>query len=329
MTVLWIVLDVLALLVVLAIAAGYMMYRFAVVRRAPDPLPDPEKATNALRRYFAQHLPEQMAWLQNWGWQDVQITGRKGARLHGCFFKARQPTNRTVLAVHGYRCEGGQREFLYFAPMYLEQFGMNLLLVDDYAHAQSEGKRIGFGWNDRLDCLNWIDWIIENQGADSEILLQGVSMGAATVLMAAGEACLPHNVRGVVADCAYSSVREELLHVSRLQFKVPAFPLYHIASLFCKLLAGYFFGEGNTLEQTRRIKVPVLFIHGEQDKFVPVEMVYRLYDVCAAPKLLWTVPAAAHAECFLGDSVGYKAQVEQLLALMGKQGEHSDNDTRE
>lgn len=319
MIALWIVLGVLAFVIVVVIASGYMMYRFAVVRRAPDPPLDPEKAPNELRRYYAQHLPRQMDWLQNWGWQDVEITGRKGARLHGYYFKAKQPTNRTVLAVHGYRCEGGRREYLYFAPMYLEQLGMNLLLVDDYAHAQSEGKRIGFGWNDRLDCLNWIDWIVQNQGADSEILLQGVSMGAATVLMAAGEDALPGNVRGVVADCSYSSVREELLHVSRLQFKVPAFPLYHIASLFCKVLAGYFFGEGDTLGQTRRIRVPVLFIHGEQDKFVPVEMVYRLHEACAAPKLLWTVPNAAHAECFLADSAGYQAQVEQLLGLVALQ----------
>lgn len=323
MIALWIVLGILACLVAVTVAAGYMLYRFAVVRRGPDPLPDPDKAPNELRRYYALNLPRQMAWLENWGWQDVEITGKKGARLHGYFFKAKQPTNRTVLAIHGYRCEGGMREFLYFAPMYLEQFGMNLLLVDDYAHAQSEGKHIGFGWNDRLDCLRWIDWIIQNQGADSEILLQGVSLGAATVLMAAGEEGLPRNVRGVVADCAYSSVREELLHVSRLQFKVPSFPLYHIASLFCRLRAGYFFGQGDTLEQVRRIKVPVLFIHGEKDKFVPTEMVYRLYDACNAPKLLWTVPEAAHAECFLADSAGYEAQVEHLLELIAAE----DKDT--
>lgn len=311
-----IVLAVLLTIAVLALAAGYVMYRYIIVRRRAGPEPGPqtaEKAPNELRRRYALGYAEQMHWLRAWGFEEVYIQSRDGKRLAGYFFRAKTPTARTALAIHGYRSDGGFREYLYFAPMYLESLGMNLLLVDDYAHAQSEGKRIGFGWNDRWDCLAWCRWVVDRVGAESEILLQGVSMGAATVLMAAGEESLPAQVRWVVADCPYTSVEDEVKYLMSSRYHVPAFPLYHLASLWCRLLAGYSFGQASTLAQTQKITRPTLFIHGSEDLFVPTEMGVVLHDACRAPKELLVVEGAAHTESFMAAPQAYEAAVRRLL----------------
>lgn len=196
--------------------------------------------------------------------------------------------------------------------MYLEKLEMNLLLVDDYAHHNSEGKYIGFGWKDRLDCIQWSNWLIE-QDKDVEILLQGVSMGAATVLNSGGDNNLPKSVKGIVADCSFSSTKTEIQHVMIDSKILPIFPFYYVTSLFSKLFAGYFFGDGDVVASTSRITVPVLFIHGEIDKFVPTSMVYELHDACQSKKFLLTVPNAAHAESFLTDQLTYLNAVKQLI----------------
>lgn len=303
-------------------AAGYAAYRYIVVRRAPSPPPNPAQAANPLRRFYAEHYNTQMAWLRKWGWQPVSVPSGDGTPLAGYLFRAKTPTRRTALAVHGYR-SNGLAEYLFFAPMYLQQLGMNLLIVDDYAHGESGGSRIGFGYLDRLDVLRWTRWIVAHLGHDSEILLQGVSMGAAAVLMAAGEPALPHQVRWVVSDCAFSSMEEELRYEIGHRFHLPAFPLVPLASGWARLLAGYSFKWGNTISFVRNIRVPVLFIHGTEDQFVPVSMAHRLYAACRAPRQLLLVKGAAHAECQLKAPEAYQQAIAQLLGGPNRLVRHS------
>lgn len=307
------ILYILGGLAVICVAGGYLLYRFIVVRRAPVPPPtDPQKVSEA-RRYFVEHYPEQLQWLENWGYETITLQSADGTPLVGYYFRAAQSTNRTALAVHGYRCNAFQ-EYLYFAPMYLEDLGMNLLLVDDYAHGNSGGKHIGFGWKDRLDCILWANWLAQRHGPECQVLLQGISMGAATVLMAAGDDTLPACVQWVVADCGYSSMQEEVCYIMKSLYHAPAFPLYHIGSAWCKLLAGYSFEDPNTEAYTRRCKIPVLFVHGTEDDFVPFSMVKKLYDACSAPKYRLIVPGAAHTESFLLQREAYVQHVQNLLA---------------
>lgn len=313
MKIVLIVLIVIIILVIVALGIiGYKGMEFAIVRRPPKPITPPKEDASPVAIFRYEHREAQLQWLEGWGYEKIVLIGRDNKKLVGYYFKAKEPTHRTTLAIHGYRCDGGFEEYMFFAPMYLEKLGMNLLLVDDYAHHNSEGKYIGFGWMDRLDCIQWANWLVE-QDTNVEILLQGVSMGAATVLNSGGDSNLPSAVKGIVSDCSFSSTEKEIQIVMVDNNILPVFPFYYVTSLFSKLFAGYFFSEGDVVASTSRIKLPVLFIHGEEDKFVPTNMVYQLHDACTSKKFLLTVPNAAHAESFLTDQLTYLNAVKQLI----------------
>ena len=296
----------------MCVLVSYILYRYAFIRSAEPVPPIAGTGDTEARRFFSDHYGERLRFLEDWGYETVSIVNFQGKRLVGYLFRAKRPTDKIALCVHGYR-NAAFNEYLFHAPMYLEHFGMDLLLVDDAAHGASEGRRIGFSWNDRKDCLQWCRWIVERFGPEEKILLQGISMGAATVLNAAGEEGLPPNVRWVVADCSFSSLKREILHVMKQRFHLPAFPLYYMASGFCRLLNGFFCGTANVVRRTARIQVPVLFIHGDADRFVPTEMVHELYDACTAPKALLIVSGARHGESFLLEPDAYETAVRGLL----------------
>lgn len=308
----YIFLIVCACIVGLCLVIGYILYRFAFVRRKGPFPPAAGTGKTPARRYFNDHYAEQMQYLTDWGYETVSMINYQGKKLVGYLFRAKAPTDTIALCIHGYR-NAALNEYLFHAPMYLEHLGMDLLLVDNQAHGASEGKRIGFSWNDRLDCIQWVRWITTNLGSDKKVLLQGISMGAATVLNAAGEADVPEAVKWVVADCSFSSLKNEILHVMHRQFHLPAFPFYYIASGFCRILNGFFCGTANVEKQTSHIKIPVLLIHGASDDYVPTEMVYLLRDACSAPKELLIVPDAKHAESFLLEPKEYEEAIRRLL----------------
>lgn len=305
-------LTVCASILILCLIVSYILYRYAFIRGREPVAPIPGTGKTEARKFFSDHYAEKIRFLEEWGYETVSIVNFQGKRLVGYLFHAKQPTDRIALGVHGYR-NAAFNEYLFHAPMYLERLGMDLLLVDNEAHGASEGRRIGFSWNDRRDCVQWCRWILERFGPEENILLQGISMGAATVLNAAGESDLPKNVRWVVADCSFSSLKREILHVMKQRFHLPAFPLYHIASGFCRLLNGFFCGTANVVRQTSRIGRPILFVHGDADRFVPTEMVYELYDACKTSKELLIVPGARHGESFLLEPGKYETAVRCLL----------------
>lgn len=302
-------------LALLCLGGGYALYRFAVVRprRAPA-APDPVRASNEALRIRAACNVAGRTFARSWGWQDVHIQSADGLRLAGRFFAAKSPTRRTAVAIHGYHSTG-LYEYAGYAPMFLETLGMNLLLVDNRAHGGSEGTRIGFGYLDRMDILAWLRWTVDTLGEDTEILLQGVSMGAAAVLMAAAESGLPRQVRWLVADCAFTSMAAQLQHLMRNRYHVPRFPLYHTANLFCWLLAGYSFNQPNALAAAAGIHLPTLFVHGSADTYVPAAMAAQLFAACPAEhKQLRMVKGAVHAQSYAAYPEGYAWALTELLA---------------
>ncbi|MGN7359153.1 alpha/beta hydrolase [Paenibacillus sp. SAF-054] len=254
---------------------------------------------------------QEEAWLNGQLPETVHLQSEDGLRLAGYYIPAAQPSKRTVILVHGYYSQG--KEMGAFAKLY-HDMGFHVLLPDNRGHGQSGGDYIGFGWPDRKDVMQWIGFVLERSGPQMEIVLHGVSMGGATVLMASGEQ-LPEQVRCIIADCAYTSVRDILTYQLKQMYKLPPFPLLPVTSLVCKLRAGYFFGDGSALRQVGKARLPVLFIHGDQDAFVPFEMVHRLYAAARGDKELYVVPGGVHANAYFMDKNRYR---ERICAFMDR-----------
>ena len=223
--------------------------------------------------------------------RDTFIVNADGDSLHGWYVRAAVPTRRTAILVHGY---GDNALWMgHIAGIYDRQLHYNILMPDLYAHGRSQGKWVQMGWKDRMDVLLWCS-VAERMFGKGDIVLHGVSMGAATVMCASGED-MPPTVRCVVEDCGYTSVWDELQNQLREQFGLPPFPLMHLTSALCKVQRGWSFGEASPLSQVSKSKVPMLFIHGGSDTYVRTEMVRPLYAAKKGYKELWIAPGSEHA----------------------------------
>ena len=221
-------------------------------------------------------------------------------------------SRKVVIAVHGYNSYG-MFDMSSVVPFF-RGMGYNVIIVDDRAHGKSEGKYIGFGWLDRMDVLNWCRYAKERFGKNCEILLHGVSMGAATVLMTCGESALPRQVKGVIADCPFAGAYEEFGYMMRSNYRIPGRPLLYFASMVCKLRAGYTFGQCSTIRAVKNIRIPVLFIHGTKDTFVPPYMTKRMYKACRSKqKYLYLCPEATHCYSAFQDMDTYVRHVTDFV----------------
>ena len=205
------------------------------------------------------------------------------------------------LMFHGYRgnsetdlCGGVKRCF---------SLGFNALVVDQRTAGRSQGNVITFGINESRDCHSWIEFMNERFGADVKIILTGISMGASTVLMAAGKP-LPKTVVGVIADCGYNSPKEIIKKVIS-KMKLPVALAYRFVKLGAKLYGRFDLESDSPVEAMSRCQAPVIFFHGESDDFVPCEMSRENYDACVTTKRLVTVPDAGHGLAYMVDPDGY------------------------
>ncbi len=245
--------------------------------------------------------------------EDVYITSFDGLKLHATYFpgmedEAGRPADvsgvkKAVICFHGYTGEGLSNH-IAIADYFLKK-GYAMLMPDARAHGESEGEYIGFGCLDRKDALSWVNWLIGKCGNDVAIMLHGPSMGGATVLMASG-LDLPCQVKGIVSDCGFTSPKEVFTHVLNHMYHLPAFPAIQGADLINKRLAGYGMDECNAKYEVQKAKVPILFIHGSSDTFVPVSMCHEIYENCASPKRKLIVEGAAHAESYYKDMADYE-----------------------
>lgn len=310
-TLVFIILVLLVLFIGGLAGASLHFYNFALKRGTKEFLrgnPDLQ-STYSQRAGVAEFSPTQ--WVESKNPQTWRLRSHDGLQLVAAYIPAPKPTGKTVVLAHGYTSQG--RHMGRFARFYHEQLGFNVLLPDARGHGQSEGDYIGFGWHDRLDYLLWIGEIIAKVGDDAQIVLHGLSMGAATVLMVSGEE-LPPQVKAVIADCGYTSVYAQLAYQLKRMFRLPTFPLLETTSLVTKLKAGYTFQEASALEQVKKSRVPVLFIHGSSDRFVPTEMVWQLYNACLGEKEILVVEGAGHGTSYETAPQDYEDKVQSFLA---------------
>lgn len=222
---------------------------------------------------------------------DVFINSFDNLKLHGYKIINSNNTNKWVIAVHGY--DGHSIKMCGRARNFYDM-GFNIIIPDLRGHGQSEGKYIGMGWHDRKDILGWIDYIT-NENNKSEIILYGISMGASTVMMTCGEN-LKNNVKAAIEDSGYTSVWDQFSYILKCMFRLPKFPIMHVANIITKIRANYDLKEASSIKQLEKCKIPMLFIHGDKDKFVPFHMLKKVYDSANCEKDILIIEGAGHCK---------------------------------
>ena len=255
---------------------------------------------------------ELTAWLENYGYERLTLENKDGLKLAGYLLRPAEPSNVYVFCSHGYRCNG-KREFCGFVQYYLGR-GFNVLLVDHRASGESEGDRIGFGYYESQDSLQWLEYLIATYGKDISIIVHGVSMGSATVMLMSGSEQLPDNVKLIVADCGFTSAWDEF--EAKLDgMNIPKWPLLPLVNAVNKRMSGYDFKtDTDAVAAVKKAKVPMLFVHGTADGFVPCDMVYEVYAACGSEhKELLLVEGAQHAGSVVTDPVSYEAKLDEMI----------------
>lgn len=259
-----------------------------------------------------EHGPAAAQWIdsvqQNHLLRDTAIVV-DGIKHHAVYMKADAPDAPTAVIVHGYH--DLSQGMLHIGYLYQHDLGYNILLPDLYGHGSSTGDHVNMGWLDRLDVLRWVQ-LTDSLSGHKPIVLHGISMGAATVMCLSGEQ-LPPSVKAIVEDCGYTSVWDEFSHQLEQTFDLDEFPVLYASSALCKMRYGWTFGEASPLEMVKRCRLPMLFIHGDSDTFVPTEMVYTLHRAKPQPKQLWIAPGSKHARAYTDHPEQYTKVVESFL----------------
>lgn len=248
-------------------------------------------------------------WYQSVDKETLTMRSTDDLTLSGLLIPQEEKTHKFAIIAHGYG--GSNRDMAPWAKLYFD-LGFNLLIPDARGHGKSEGNYIGFGWHERKDYVSWINKLIAEYGDNCEIILYGLSMGAATVMNVSGET-LPHNVKAIIEDCGYSSVSKEMGHQLKTMYKLPHYPFIPMTSLITKVKAGYWFGEASPEEQVKNSSTPILFIHGDEDDFVPTYMAYELYHSAKCPKELYIAIGAKHGYAYVTDKEMYRTRIKHFL----------------
>lgn len=260
------------------IAAGGYMFNYAFSR-------------NGYSSKSQGPLSKKDRWFVDQKQETWQQTSKDKLKLKARYLPAEHKTAKTVVVVHGY---GSASKYMGAYAKMFHEAGYNVLAPDNRSFGMSQGKYAGYGWKDRSDLANWIKMVNNKNGAQSQIGLYGISMGAATVMYTLGEKL--QNVKFAIADCGYSTISGELNYQINDMFHLPSFPIVPTASLYADALAGFNFYQANTKDTLKRSKVPLFVIHGSKDKFVPTSNAYKNYDYAQGPKKLWIVKGAGHAQ---------------------------------
>lgn len=296
-----ILLGLLAFLFIASIGASFYFFHVAQIREEKSFINNNGRSKDnplyAYEQSFDQ-LTKETLWMTN-----------QGLKQDAWYVPAERATNKTVIVVHGFTND--KEDMKPYAWMFHE-LGYNVLMPDNMSHGDSQGQIIGYGWNDRLNIIKWAEILVE-RNSDSQITLFGVSMGAATVMMASGEESLPSQVVNIIEDCGYSSVWDELKYQAKEMYNLPAFPILYEVSAISKLRAGFSYGQASSVKQLKNNTRPVLFIHGSDDTFVPTSMVYKNYQATQGEKELYIVKGAGHAKSFETDPQAYIEKISTFL----------------
>lgn len=306
--------GVIILFLLIDFVLSFYFYHLAIERGPKEFLQgndDLEVSTEAMNVFLEGDWRD---WVSHQDFEELDMTSRDGLALKGYLLEAKQPTNKVVVMAHGYLGRGSDMGL--FGQYYYEELGYNVFTADARGHGESEGDYVGFGWHDRIDYVDWINRLINRFGPDVEIVLHGLSMGGATVLMTSGEA-LPDQVKAVISDSPYTSVYDMFAYQMSRMYHLPAFPVLDSTSFVTQMKAGYSLRKASALEQVEKAELPILYIHGNEDTFVPTRMSKKLYEHTKNKEEaeLMIVDGAGHGEAFVIDRDKY---VKKLTIFLQK-----------
>ncbi len=289
------------------LASGFVTFWMACrPAKEPDWTDEAQVMKSPQARFYPQ-IRQSIQWLQEVHAQTITTQSRDGLTLSAWWIPAEKPRG-TILLAHGYHSV----PYVDFGPAmaFYHGLGLNLLIPAQRCHGASQGRFITFGVRESEDMACWLDY--HQRLCQGPVILSGMSMGATTVLYMADQE-LPGDVRGIIADCGFTSPREILSHVFKGMVHVPAGPSVFVADLFARLLAGFSLDEKHTCKALAKSRVPVFMIHGQKDDFVPWDMTRRGFEACTSEKMLLLVPGADHGMSFLKDRERYRNMLLEFI----------------
>lgn len=299
---------VLLALFILMLISGLMIFVMGCLRKKEMDWFSEDALRNTQYEKFYSNVLIGAKFLEDHSAEELWIKSYDGLNLHGHFIPAENPKG-TILLAHGYR----SNRLLEFGQVFdfYHNKGLNILVPEQRCHGKSEGKYITFGVKESSDMKAWIEYHNETYGK-FPMILSGLSMGASTMLYLADEP-LADNVKGIIADCGFTSPKAIISSVFEAVTHLPALPSLWIADLFTRAIAGFRLNEKDTVKSLMHSKLPVLLVHGVDDGFVPCTMTQMGYDACTAKKKLLLVEGADHGVSFLVDRERYVDLVTEFL----------------
>ena len=309
----YIILTVLGALAVCALITAYVCYR--MIFRAPKRKPKPEGVDIPEGEIYSARKKQLTDWgneVRSLPCREVSIKTFDGLTLRGRYYEFYKGAP-IELMLHGYK--GNSERDLSGGVIRGRTLGHNVLLFDHRGSGESDGKVITFGINESRDCRQWVDFIIENIDRNARIILTGVSMGAATVMICSAMD-MPKNVVGVLADCGYTSARDIIKKVIR-DMKLPAGLLYPFVRLGAVLFGRFNIDKTSPIEAMKACKLPVIFIHGDADDFVPYSMSEENYAACISEhKRLVAIEGAGHGLAYPANEEKYLRSVKEFFEFI-------------
>lgn len=311
MDILWWCLGVAVFLAAVTLVIAYICYRMAFYAPPRKPLPPDviEIPEGKIYKPFRESMEGWAREVRAMPCESFAVTSFDGLTLTGKYYEY-APGAPIELMFHGYR--GSSERDLPGGVQRCFKLGRSVLLADQRCSGNSQGRTITFGIYEHRDCLTWVDFMVNHFGQDVRIILTGISMGASTVLMAAGKP-LPANVMGVLADCGYSSPKEIIQKVIG-QMGLPVAISYPFVKLGARLYGGFDLEADSPIEAVKQAQVPIIFYHGEDDDFVPCDMSRAMYEACTSRKKLVTIPGAGHGLSYPVDPEGYLSALRKFFS---------------
>ena len=307
---------VIAAIIVIALIGAYVCYHITFKRKLKGP-DDPKNGLDQLE--YAPFIPKihyMIDKLLEMPYEEVTIRSRDGLKLYGKYYHKIDGAP-IMLKVHGYNgcpvrdfCGGGVESI---------DKEYNLLLIDQRAHEHSGGKTTTFGIKEKNDVVSWCKYLVKRFGKNTKIVIYGISMGAATVLMASAHKKLPKNVKGVVADCSYSSPKDIITKVATVDMHLPGKLCFPIIWLGARIFGHFNLTSDSPVKAVKKTKLPLLIIHGMEDSFVPYQMSEEIYNA-AAPKdkKLLLFKGAYHGISYMNNEKVYIGELRSFMERIFK-----------